>query len=194
MVDTDWDRSAACFFIDLDKGERSAVELAALAKIEEPYLHDANDLTGRWGGLNCKIAAEKLGMYQLLEIQWHRWDFDRLRRPKANAPDLPLEEDPALPIALAFRDTCLALEAEAAFMITWGHRYTLDWVRTEGLLSVLALSAHRLASELFGLLYLNKVMADELKGHWLLEGREQMPVEGGGLLLFRGRGYCRWYL
>jgi hypothetical protein len=192
-------RTGACFYTEFDKGERSIEELAALAKVEnpDPSRFNENNLVGGWGGFGCELLTEKLTFLQLFEIRFDNGDFYDLRRPKKGIPHLPLEEDPALPLVLAFRDTCLALEQTAAFITITDFSSDEEWVRSlDTELDIFTGTALNLAGYRFSLLYLNAELAEEYKkipsGHPFVQDRDQLPVEGGGLLLFSGTGWDRW--
>src|SRR5690606_25522570 len=99
---------------------------------------------------------------------------------------LPLEEDGALPVAIAFRDACERLRPEAAVLAT--HTYLLEgsqWLNA-CYSAVLAMDPNLLDSYGAGLTYFNIDTIDEwTPEHYGPLQRDALPVKDGKLL-FRG--------
>jgi hypothetical protein len=110
-------------------------------------------------------------------------------RVGARDDDLPLERDPALPFAIAFRDGAARVDADVAILAT--HNPSLDAI-LERYWMVQTGDATTLAAEYFGLLYLDdsQVLGWRPPDHLL--DRDKLPG-GPGLTLFAGKGRSRWY-
>jgi hypothetical protein len=104
---------------------------------------------------------------------------------------IPLEEDPTMQIALTFKVACETLLPEVAFIPTHVYDSELKWILDREWM-VLAMDATTLASERFGLLYLNEEISSMWVHEPLLDGRDSLPINNG-LLIFAGRGRLRWF-
>jgi len=110
-------------------------------------------------------------------------------RVGARGDELPLEDDPALPFAIAFRDGAARVGADVAILATNSpapdsilERY---WMIQTG-------DATSLAAEYFGLLYLDDSLVLDWSPPDHLLDRDELPG-GPGRTLFAQRGRQRWY-
>jgi hypothetical protein len=143
---------------------------------------------GGWAGLDVQVTRERLSFHDCLRIQLRQAAF-LAARPLDLPEALPLDDDPSLPIAAAFRDACLALSPEVGVFLTRpGLPDRPDPI--EALYShVLGIDGDALAHAHVGLLYLDARFADGVAAS---PGRDVMPASPGRLL-FAGRGQARWY-
>jgi hypothetical protein len=152
---------------------------------------------GDWGGIeSVRARVYHLSMHDCLAIDFLQSELlDLLPSPidPAGNDPIPLEEDGALPVALAFRDTCERLHPEAAVMATHPHMLQdPEWLHY-CYSAVLGMDPNLLDSYGPGLVYIGADMVDE----WAPENygppqRDSLPV-AEGRLLFRGNGWGRWF-
>ena len=69
---------------------------------------------GQWAGMYCEGQRERLGACDLLRLGFSQSAF--LAFLADDRQDRPIEADPSFPLASAFRDACLSLQPEVAFM------------------------------------------------------------------------------
>jgi hypothetical protein len=179
------ERLAAAFFIPRPAGELPIEVLAAKAGVQN--LRPGEPLEGTWAGMPASVIALPLDLHVLLIIFFPlNAFFDRVA-DKTEA-DLPLADDPALPVAQAFRDAALAVGAQVALLLTHPHQGDADRIE-EHYTDVLGKNEEALANERFGLLYLD----DEMSGEWTPDpDRDSLPVPSGHLI-FAHRGWGRWF-
>lgn len=177
-------RLTGAFFLETSN---SAGALDALLKQAGVLDIKGNDssICGHWAGLYCEAALERLESLDLLELGFFQTDFLGLLSDEQ--VDRPVEEDGALSLAAAFRDSCLRLSPRAAFITTHLHQDE-EWIRRQAA-RVRAGDADALCRERFGLLYLPPALAAQAP---LDPGRDTLPV-GDGLLVFAGTGWGRWF-
>lgn len=148
---------------------------------------------GDWGGIeSARAHLHHLSMHDCLVIDFLQSSFLDLLPPREGHESLPLEEDGALPVALAFRDACERLHPEAAVLATHPHMLqSPDWLHA-CYSAVLGMDPNLLDSYGAGLVYVGSDMLDE----WAPENygppqRDSLPVTNGRLL-FRATGWSRW--
>jgi hypothetical protein len=192
-------RLGALFFLLRQESMPSLDELAALAGVTSRSLgpwpeKEKEDVRyGRWGDvLSVEAHLRHLDFHDCLALDFWQTSFLDLLPPREGHEALPLEEDGALPVALAFRDACERLRPEAAVLAT--HPGMIDnpeWLH--GCYSaVLGMDPNSLDSVAAGITYVCSDMVDE----WVPENfgppqRDSLPVTNGRLL-FRGTGWSRW--
>lgn len=116
--------------------------------------------------------------------------ISRLADKPANG-DLPLDRDPALPLAIAFRDAAVRSRAEVAILVTNPNEAPLDKI-LEHYWMVLVGDEAALAGEHFGLLYLDDKLAQRWDAPPGAQDRDRL-LGGPGLTLFSQRGWARWF-
>ncbi len=133
----------------------------------------------RWGNLHCETWRETLNAHQVFFLYFLEGEFIDL-----------LLKDNGESLAQTFRQSCLALYPEVAYIITRPYQAAPEW--SLGLeIPILAADANRLADERFGLLYLNEAIAQNWTGHKIRDDRDSLPAPGGKLV-FAARGEERW--
>jgi hypothetical protein len=193
-------RNGAFFFLLRQKSMPSLDELATAAGVTSlsrwpwPEEEEEDIRCGCWGGvLSVEVHLRHLKMHDCLAIDFWQSSFLDLRGPRAGRDAVPLEEDGALPVALAFRDACERLRPEVAVFLTHSDQVKEpDWMR-ECYSSVLGMDPNGLDSLGAGITYVSSDMTDE----WVPENfgppqRDSLPVTSGRLL-FRGTGWSRWF-
>jgi hypothetical protein len=149
---------------------------------------------GEWGVIDSvRARVHHLSMHDCLAIDFLQSDLLDLLPPREGHEALPLEEDGALPVALAFRDACERLRPEAAALAT--HPDELQdpqWLHA-CYSAVLGMDPNLLDSYGGGLVYVGSDMVDEwVPENYGLTQRDSLPVTNGRLL-FRGTGWGRWF-
>ena len=155
---------------------------------------EAEIAIGEWGPVVGALARRReYSRHVALEIFFSFYDWSEFYEGtdyRARATH-PVEEDPALPLAHAFRDTCLRLDSEVGVLTLNNMVSDTEYQEKEVYPLVLEENVYRLAAWA-GLLYLNDDLKDLLLGTEELERQDQLPIERG-LLLFGGRGVKRWH-
>jgi hypothetical protein len=204
-------RLCAAFYISVREGEPAIADLTSLEKIaREAGVVDLEDvsaaererygtgaMTGHWDGIPDQVVVdlERLSEHLLFEICFFRSSF--LSLLSDDTTDRPVEEDPAVVLAYAFRDACQRLRPDVAFLVTRPPQADLperdlrEFVREQEY-RVLSLDADLLSAEDFGLLYLDEKIARHWTPHPSRDDRDSLPV-AGGKLVFRSRGWGRWF-
>jgi hypothetical protein len=193
-------RNGAFFFLLRQEPMPSLDELATAAGVTSlsrwPWLEDDEEdmRLGCWGGvLSVEVRVRHLSMHDCLAIDFLQTSFLNLLTPDKGNEALPLEEDGALPVALAFRDACERLRPEAAVLATHPDEIQdPQWLHA-CYSAVLGMDTNLLDSYGAGLVYIGPDMPDE----WVPENygppqRDSLPVREGRLL-FRGTGWGRWF-
>jgi len=103
--------------------------------------------------------------------------------------DVPLDRDPLLPFATAFRDAAVRVAAEAAFLDT---RQPQIEAMQDRYWMVIARDAGSLAGEWYSLLYMDDGVVEGWAPGSMLLNRDELPG-GPGRTLFAGRGGNRWF-
>jgi hypothetical protein len=192
-------RSGAFFFLLRQEPMPSLDELATAAGMTSldptPSAVDRGTEVryGDWGGIDSvRARVHHLSMHDCLAIDFLQSDLLDLLPPREGHEDLPLEEDGALPVALAFRDACERLRPEAAVMATHPHMLQdPEWLY-DCYSAVLGMDPNSLDSQGPAITYVCSDMVDE----WVPENfgppeRDSLPVTNGRLL-FRATGWSRW--
>jgi hypothetical protein len=195
-------RLGAFFFLLRHEPMPSIDELATGAGVTElslgPFPEQEKEPVryGRWRGvLSVEARLQHLDLHDLLAIDFWQGAFFNLRPapidPNGNDA-LPLEEDGALPVALAFRDACERLRPEAAVLASHPHM-TQDpqWLHA-CYSAVLGMDPTLLDSYGGGLVYVGPDMAAEWEPDRFGSDRDSLPV-AEGQLLFRSTGWGRWF-
>ena len=139
-----------------------------------------------------EARVHHLDLHDCLMIDFLQSSFLDLLPPYEGNEMLPLEEDGALPVALAFRDACERLRPEAAVLATHSHMIEdPQWLRA-CYSAVLGMDPNSLDSLGAGITYVFPDMVDE----WTPDQfggpqRDYLPVTQGRLL-FRSAGWSRW--
>jgi len=204
---------AAAFFLERGSSDRSLGEMLTLAGMQDlQNLSDQekralaiNDpsvgvIYGHWDTFgDAWSLLDRLQHHDCLQIYFSMNHFLDLRPEKAGNENLPLEQDPSLPMAYTFRDACERLQPEVAFVDTYAHYGDETWENKQGNRAwildhysmVLESNANELADERFGLLYLNDYMSQLWDSNRLRDDRDAIPVSSG-CLVFARRGWARW--
>jgi hypothetical protein len=193
-------RCGAFFFLLRQEPMPSLDELAIAALVTSlsrwPWHEDDEEdmRLGRWGGvLSVEVRVHHLSMHDCLAIDFLQTPFLDLRGSRTGRERLPLEEDGALPVALAFRDACERLRPEAAVLATHPHMLQdPEWLHY-CYSAVLGMDPNSLDSEGAAITYVCSDMVNE----WVPENfgppeRDSLPVTNGRLL-FRDTGWSRWF-
>ena len=156
---------------------------------------------GQWAGFDDVWArVDTLHRHQCLQIYFSLNHFLDLCPEESDDQDLPLEEDPRLPLAYTFQDACEKLQAEVAFIDTHAHYGDEAWENRKGnrdwiikhYSMLLELDINALADERFGLLYFNEYINQIWDSNPQDEDRDSIPITQG-CLVFAGKGSARWY-
>ncbi|MBD2202615.1 hypothetical protein H6G33_12205 [Calothrix sp. FACHB-1219] len=204
---------ATAFFIEHGSNDFSLEKLLTLARMESlQYLSKAEKLGlgindpnqeviyGVWNAFGDAWARlDRLEYHNCLQIYFSQDHFLDLIPNLPDNQNLPLEEDPLLPLAYTFRDACEKIPAEVAFVDTHAHYGDEAWENKQGnkdwiinyYLMLLELNVNALADERFGLLYLNYYMNQLWDSNTLRDDRDMIPISEGRLV-FAGRGTARW--
>jgi hypothetical protein len=193
-------RNGAFFFLLRQDPMPSLDELATAAGVTElsrgpcPEKEKEEVRYGCWGGvLSVEARLRHLSMHDCLVIDFLQSSFLKLLPSREGHEELPLKEDGALPVALAFRDTCERLRPEAAVLATHPHMLQDPQWLNACYSAVLGMDPNLLDSYGGGLVYIGPDMVDE----WAPENygppqRDSLPV-AEGRLLFRDTGWGRWF-
>jgi len=188
-------RAVAAFYVPLERGEQHLEPLAKAAGVTDyratTDVEGDPRFLGQFAGLFCEIELTRGEQHWLLEIEMFQQDVRALQGQYEGRPDIiPLDKDPALGLALTFRDACLALKPRVAFLSTnWGHDH--EWVvgREQ---HILAKDSLHFYGTRYALTYLDWQMMGRIPYFWEPDpDREEMDV-GAAMLIFRGRGKNRW--
>ncbi|NEO82853.1 MAG: hypothetical protein F6J87_01125 [Spirulina sp. SIO3F2] len=127
--------------------------------------------------------------YRIISFQVSSSSFFRLCPLPEDNPALPLEQDEALPIALAFRDACDVIKPKVAVFDSLARfKYTEELQALEE--TVLMWDSDDLLNQEYALLYLSEAMDDCLAA--VVSDREQIQAQSG-TLYFAGCGGNRWF-
>jgi len=188
-------RAVAAFYVPLDRGEQTVEHLSKAAGVTDycivPDAEGDPRFLGRFAGLYCEIMLTRGEHHWMLEIEMFRQDVWALQGRDEGGPDIvPLDKDPALKLALTFRDACLALQPRTAFLSTnLAHNH--EWV-LRGEKYILAEDSLDFYGSGYALTYLDQDMMCALPGFWIPNpDREEMDV-GAAMLIFHGRDKNRW--
>lgn len=191
----DW-RAGAFFFLPKPE-HRDVVELAEAAGVVAIGFdrwpgRTTRDLpAGTWSPIEGVVLRRReYSEHIALEVFFSQNAFDRLYDGIPTRKELSLEEDPALPVAHAFRDACLRLNPDVALFTLDNYVADTDNQEKEIYPLVRGNDDEGLAHE-GGLLYLNERRKYGLYGLELLDERDQIPIDRG-MLLFARRGRSRW--
>jgi len=201
------------FFIDSESNDCSLEQLVRLAGMKNlQYLSEDEKLGlgihdpsieviyGEWAAFGDAWARlDRLEYHSCLQIYFSMNHFLDLIPELPDDQNLPLEEDPLLPLAYTFRDACEKLPAEVAFVDTHAHYGDESWENKQGnrdwiinhYWMLLESNVNALADERFGLLYLNEYMNQLWDSNSLRGDRDIIPLSQGRLA-FAGRGAARW--
>src|SRR5262249_2895691 len=140
--------------------------------------------------------------HDVLVIYFSYRDFRDMIFSNEEKHVVPLEEDAAYSIYLAFRDSCERLNPDAGWVFNQLWQMPKDYI-LERELKVLALPGE-LLDDNFSLLFVNTESAKSLPprdklvywaggrdGDWTPTPRDVIPCRNG-LLIFRGSGPVRW--
>jgi hypothetical protein len=161
-------RNGAFFFLLRQEPMPSLHELATAAGVTElslgpwPEKEKEEVRYGCWGGvLSVEARLRHLSMHDCLTIDFWQGEFLDLRGPRTGRETLPLEEDGALPVALAFRDACERLHPEAAVLATHPHMLQEPQWLHDCYSSLLGMDPNSLDSMAGGITYVFSDMVDE---------------------------------
>ncbi|MGB3636836.1 MAG: hypothetical protein WBA39_04490 [Rivularia sp. (in: cyanobacteria)] len=156
---------------------------------------------GKWGAFGDAWARlDQLEYHNCLQIYFSMNHFLDLCPENTDDEDLPLEQDPLLPLAETFRNACEQLQAEVAFLDTHAHYADETWENKQGnrdwvinyYQMLLESDINQLADERFGLLYLSEYMNQLWDSNPVRDDRDIIPLSEGRLA-FAGRGAARWF-
>jgi hypothetical protein len=145
-------------------------------------------LYAEWGGLRCEVWIRDLQHLRVLTLVYPQGAFMELFDLDGGTL---IERDGARAFIDAFRDACVALSPEAAFVIT-SPQSDLDAFLAEQEQAVVTLDELALLKAPFGLVYLSESLAADVDPLLGLEQREELPVPGGRAF-FAGAGDQRWW-
>jgi hypothetical protein len=187
-------RVTALFFIPRSAGDHAREELAARAGIRE--LRDPPERGGPafgvWDGFGyAEVELLPLSDHSCLMISLSSREFQDMRVAHDPAQPLPLAADGALPLAIAFRDACVQLDAEVAVLLTHHDQAGRAWIDANYWM-VLGMDANALADAHAGLLFLSSRVAAGWSSSPVRDRRDWLPA-GDGLLVFADQGWGRWY-
>jgi hypothetical protein len=203
----------AAFFLESEDNDGSLEQLVTLAGItDQQYLserekgalgiHDPSVeiIYGQWGAFGGAWARlDKLEYHNCLQIYFSRNHFLDLRSENRDDENIPLEQDPLLPLAKTFGNACEQLQAEVAFLDTHAHYGDETWENRQGnrdwvinyYSMLLECNINALAEERFTLLYLSEYMTQIWDSNPVRENRD-MILLSKGLLTFARQGSTRW--
>jgi hypothetical protein len=194
-------RNGAFFFLLRQESMPSLDELATAAGVTSlsrwPWPEEEEEeedmRLGCWGGvISVEARLRHLDLHDCLVLDFWESSFLDLLPPLEGNEELPLEEDGALPVALAFRGACERLRPEAAVLATHPHMLQdPQWLHA-CYSAVLGMDPNSLDSQGAAITYVCSDMVDE----WAPENfgppeRDSLPVTNGRLL-FRATGWSRW--
>jgi len=198
------DRLGAVFFLPKQPTDPSVAELLERIGATNVSLKAQHGFFGcTWAGLYCEAKLYALGEHFVLGVYYRYRDFFDMvqKNQKKDNTAVPLEEDGAYSVFLAFRAACERLNPEAAWVIE------RDWQIPEQFMSerewmILGNQAEQLAWEDFSLLFLKadlakhlpppeKLVYKSINGGARLVSRDLFPC-ANGVLLFRRSGSDRW--
>lgn len=167
----------AAFFVPLEA--RPADDEALFALIAP---------SGAIGPLNAQERyTDVLGHHVCVQLKFLRRSFLHLIDDQAG--DAPVEQDRALPLALALRDSAVRARAEVAMLVS---EPSAQEALLDSYWMVLTREADAMVGESFSLLYLSDfVTHDWTPPDGLLAGRDELPG-GPGRTIFAQRGWKRW--
>jgi hypothetical protein len=204
----------AAFFLECESNDCSFEQLVTMAGMKNLqnlsedeklglgiYDPTLKVIYGKWGAFEDAWARlDQLEYHNCLQIYFSMNHFLDICSEKANNENLPLEQDPLLPLAETFRNACEQLQAEVAFLDTHAHYGDETWENRQGNRNwvinyysmLLESSINELADERFGLLYLNEDMNQLWDSNPVRDERDMIPMRHGRLA-FAGRGSARWF-
>lgn len=180
-------RSCAAFYLPMSEVEPQAWAMEQVATLgvrvhPDPY----GDLLTEWGGRVCAVEVVEEAPYRVLALLFDQYRLAASLRD--NSPDV--RADGAIGLATAFREACLALRPEVAFVASQQlHdppaelRAYADDVKHHDMLS--------LTGSGLGLVYLRDP-APSLDDALAVRPRDELPV-AQGRLVFAGKGPNRWW-
>jgi hypothetical protein len=190
------EKRAGAFFFLVKPESRSLIELARLAGMPETHhlkLADepgAEVVVGSWAGLSSVGRLREYPKHVCLEIYFSQMAVIGLYDGIDRKRDLPLEQDPALPLAYTFRDACLRLQPEVALITTSSVIARTDVMGDEIYPQVLSWDAYGLSIDA-SLLYVNEDLKYNLWDMPPIDERDKLPIERG-MIVFGGKGNKRW--
>jgi hypothetical protein len=144
--------------------------------------------TRMFGGLHVtEHRADRLSDHVCAQLYFLASELREIGMQAAD--DVPVANDPALPLAVAIRDGAVRARAEVAILAT---RDAVLAKILERYWMVLVGDATALAAERFGLTYLAEGMVQDWDPPAVHLDRDELPG-GPGRMLFSSRGSYRWY-
>jgi hypothetical protein len=203
----------AAFFLESEGNDGSLEQLVTLAGMnDQHYLSEGEKrglgiddpsleiIYGQWGAFGDAWARlDKLEYHNCLQIYFSMNHFLDLCPENTDDENLPLEQDPLLPLAKTFGNACEQLQAEVAFLDTHAHYGDETWINKQGnrdwvinyYSMLLESNINALADERFGLLYLNEYMTQLWDSNPVRENRDTILLSKGRLT-FSQQGATRW--
>lgn len=184
-------RANAAFFLRRSGHQQLQLD-ELLARIDVTEIHHDDRGPTVWGtwapiGVEVHASLHQLDEHWLLQIGISLNTFFR-EFVGDDGGDLPLANDPGLPLALAFRDACLRLGAEVAFFTTNPSRGTDEFALGQEPL-VRAGRIDELPYQGYALLFLDEKLQYQAP---YLQARDEIEFDQGRLI-FAGRGSARWF-
>ncbi len=204
----------AAFFLERESNNCSLQQLVTIAGMKNQQnlsedeklglgIHDPTleVIYGEWGAFGDAWARlDRLEYHNCLQIYFSMNHFLDLCPENTDDEDLPLEQDPLLPLAKTFCNACERLQAEVAFLDTHAHYGDETWENKQGnrdwvinyYSMLLESNINELADEQFGLLYLNEYMNKLWDSNSARDDRDMISLSHGRLA-FAGLGSTRWF-
>ena len=134
-----------------------------------------------------EVDLTRLAVHDRVRVELHDRAF-LLQRPLDLPADTPVARDPSLALAAAFRDACVALDAEVGAVLTLPQHHAPGWL-ADLYHDVLGCDGDALVRAAAGLLYLDDRLA---RGVRVPANRDRLPTPRG-LAVFAGHGARRWF-
>ena len=146
---------------------------------------------GGFGPLaSVDVRTETLDYHVVVEVYFSVHEFFALDGDRPPGADVPLDEDGALPLAIAVRAAAARAGAEVAMVVTHADQANPAWLRDRYWM-VIARDPSALAGERFGLLYLDDELARGWVPPWPAGARDELPGAPGRAIFARS-GAARW--
>lgn len=162
-------------------------------RIHSPVKYKRDMAYCMWGEQPCYVYLREFSQHQVLVLCFLEGSLLRLLPSNEEFQHLPQEEDPTLPITLAFREGCKELGAEVAWIESPVYDPELEEKRIEAReFDIITKCSDGLAGEFLNLLYLNEEQSKWLTPNpWRDKGKSDFPCDHGRLI-FQGKWPYQW--